>query len=105
MIKGIIKPILVRYKFSSLQLKKSARKGCQLFSTHIEANEKKPKKQNLDEFPIIKRFKKVFAEEILALPAHRDIYFSIDLVPGATLVSKTPYRMSILELLELKMQL
>ena len=35
----------------------------------------------------------------------REIDFTIDLVPGATPVSKTPYRMSTLEMLELKMKL
>ena len=39
------------------------------------------------------------------LPPKRDIYFTIDLVSGATLVSKNTYRMSTLELVELKMQL
>jgi hypothetical protein len=33
------------------------------------------------------------------------MYFSINLIPGATHVSKTPYRMSTPELKELKMQL
>ena len=31
--------------------------------------------------------------------------FTIELIPGATPVSKTPYRMSTMEMLELKMQL
>ena len=33
-----------------------------------------------------------------------DIDFTIEIVPGAALVSKPPYRMSTLEILELKMQ-
>jgi hypothetical protein len=39
------------------------------------------------------------------LPPRREIYFSIDLVPGAAPMSKTPYRMSTLELKELQMKL
>jgi hypothetical protein len=39
------------------------------------------------------------------LPPRREIDFSIDLVPEDTLVSKTPYRISIPELKELQMQL
>jgi hypothetical protein len=35
----------------------------------------------------------------------KDLDFSIDLVPGVVPVSKVPYRMSTLELVELKMQL
>ena len=47
----------------------------------------------------------MFLDEILGLPPKRDIDFTIELVPGATPVSKTPYRMSTPEMLELKMQL
>ena len=47
----------------------------------------------------------VFPDEILGLPPERDIDFMIELVPGAAPVSKTPYKMSTLEMLELKMQL
>jgi hypothetical protein len=39
--------------------------------------------------------------EILDFPPKRDIDFSIDLVPGAALVSKTPYKMGTPELKEL----
>ena len=46
-----------------------------------------------------------FPDEILGLPPKRDIDFMIQLVPGAAPVSKTPYKMSTSELLELKMQL
>jgi hypothetical protein len=44
-------------------------------------------------------------KEILGLPPKRDIDFSINLMSGATHVSKTPYSMSTLELKELHMQL
>ena len=44
-------------------------------------------------------------EEVPGLPPKRDIYFTIDLVSGAAPVSKTPYKMSTPELLELKIQL
>ena len=50
-------------------------------------------------------FRDVFPDEILGLPPKRDIDFMIELLSGATLVSKTCYRMSMLEMLELKMQL
>jgi hypothetical protein len=38
-------------------------------------------------------------------PLKREIYYSIDLVPGASSISKTPYRMSTPELKEFQMQL
>jgi hypothetical protein len=53
---------------------------------------------------VLQEFEDVF-QEIPGLPPRREIDFSIDLVPGAAPVSKTPYRMSIIELKELQMQL
>ena len=47
----------------------------------------------------------MFPDEIPRLPPKRDIDFIIELVPGAAPVSKTPYKMSRPEMLELKMQL
>ena len=47
----------------------------------------------------------MFPDEIPGLPLKRDIDFTIGLVPGETPVSKTPYRMSTPEMLELRMQL
>ena len=47
----------------------------------------------------------VFLDEIPGLPPKRDIDFTIELVPGAAPVSKTPYIMSTPKILELKMQL
>jgi hypothetical protein len=44
-------------------------------------------------------------KEVPRLPPKRDIDFSINLMPGAAPVSKTPYIMSTLELKELQMQL
>ena len=48
-----------------------------------------------------REFKDVFPDEIPGLPAKRDIDFTIELVLGAALVSKAPYRMSTPEMLEL----
>jgi hypothetical protein len=52
----------------------------------------------------LKEYEDMF-EEFLGFPPKRDIYFSIDLMPGVALVSKTPYRMSTLEIKEFQMQL
>ena len=54
---------------------------------------------------MLQEFRDVFPNEIPGLPPKRDIDFTIELVPEATLVYKTPYMMSTLETLELKMQL
>ena len=54
---------------------------------------------------MLQEFGDVFPDEIPRLPPKRYIDFTIDLMPGAVPVSNTPYQMSTLELLELKMQL
>eukprot|EP00253_Pinus_taeda_P004982 PITA_04982 len=59
----------------------------------------------LDNIPIIREFADVFPEEILGLPPKRNIDFTIELMPGVAPVSREPYRMSVPELTELKMQL
>ena len=59
----------------------------------------------MEGFHILQEFRSVFPDEIPGLPPNRDIDFTIELVPIAALVSKTPYRMSTPEMLELKMQL
>jgi hypothetical protein len=48
---------------------------------------------SLEEFSVLQEFEDSF-QEIPGFPPKREIYFSIDLVPGATPVSKNNYRMS-----------
>jgi hypothetical protein len=79
-------------------------KGCPLYaiqvSKTIEGN-----KPSLEDHPTLREHIDVFPEEVLGLPPRRDIDFLIDLAPGAVSVSRTPYRMSTPELVELKLQL
>jgi hypothetical protein len=58
----------------------------------------------LEDHAVLKEFEDVF-KEVPGLPPKRDIDFSINLVLGAAPVSKTPYRMSTLELKELQIHL
>jgi hypothetical protein len=64
----------------------------------------KDKVPNLEDHTVLKDFEDLF-KEVSGLPPKRDIDFSINLMPGATPVSKTPYIMSTPELKELQMQL
>ena len=59
----------------------------------------------LEDFHVLQELMDVFPDDVLGLPPKRDIDFTIDFVPGAAPVSKEPYRMSTLELLDLKTQL
>jgi hypothetical protein len=101
-VKGIPRPISIR-EISALQLKRCFRKGCQLYAAHVEEPEK-TKGPSLEYFSVLQEFEYVF-QEIPGFPPKREIDFSIDLVPGASPVSKTPYIMSTPELKELQMQL
>jgi len=82
-----------------MQLKTSFRKGSQIFAAHME-EEVKDKVESIEDHPILKDFEYVFVE-ILGITPKRDIYLCIDLVPRASLVSKTPYKMGTPKLKEL----
>jgi hypothetical protein len=101
-VQGIPRAVTIR-EISALQLKKCYRKGCQTFATHMEETPK-DKVPNLEDHVVLEDFEDVF-KEVLGLPPKRDIDFSINLMPGAAPMSKTPYRMSTPELKELQMQL
>jgi hypothetical protein len=90
-------------EISTLQLKKFYRKVCQIFAAHMEETPK-DKVPNLEDHAVLEYFEDVF-KEVPGLPLKRDIDFSINLMPGSTPVSKTPYRTSTLEMNELQMQL
>jgi hypothetical protein len=101
---GIPKPISVR-QVSTNQLKKSMRKGCQVYAIQVTNLLEKDDKSKLEDFVVLREFRDMFVDEIPKLPPRREIDFSIDLLPGSAPISKAPYRMSLPELTELKIQL
>ncbi|XP_071900882.1 uncharacterized protein [Coffea arabica] len=62
-------------------------------------------KLRVEDVPIVSEYPDVFPDELVTLPPEREIEFKIDLLPGASPISKTPYRMAPAELKELKLQL
>jgi hypothetical protein len=58
-----------------------------------------------NDIPVVSEYLDVFPADITSLPPEREIEFSIDLIQGAEPISVAPYRMSPLELKELKSQL
>lgn len=103
-IRGIQHPISLRM-ISSMQMKRSLRKGCQVFTVSLrEFEDEDSEKKSLDH-PVLQEFIDVFPDEILGMPPKRDINFHIDLIPGAEPISRAPYRMTTQELSELKLQL
>ena len=54
---------------------------------------------------VVREFKDVFPEELLGLLPKWEVDFTIELIPYATPISISPYRMAPTELTELKKQL
>jgi len=82
LVNGIPRKISVRHT-STLQMKRSVRKGCKVFAIHImnEENKSKEDKVTLENIPSLKEFLDIFPEEIPRLPPKRELDFTIELVP------------------------
>jgi hypothetical protein len=59
----------------------------------------------LEDIHVIREFSNVFPDDLPGMPPERAIEFKIELQPGTTLIAKAPYKMSPVELNELKIQL
>eukprot|EP00253_Pinus_taeda_P030099 PITA_30099 len=103
-MQGIRRPVQVR-PITANQLVQFVWKGCQVYAIQVGYANSKDKSASLNNIPVIQEFTDVFPEEIPGLPPRRNIDFTIELVLGAAPVSRAPYRMSVPELTELKMQL
>ncbi|GKE85436.1 hypothetical protein Tco_1559178 [Tanacetum coccineum] len=82
-------------------------KGCQIFLAQISAKKEEDKWEGkqLKDVPIVHDFSKVFPEDLPGLPPARPVEFQIDLIPGAALVARAPYRLAPSEMKELSEQL
>ncbi|GJR29557.1 putative reverse transcriptase domain-containing protein [Tanacetum coccineum] len=85
-------------KVLCVQGERNVRKTKTLMST--KANE-----PTLSDIPIVRDFEDVFPDDLSGLPPQRQVEFRIDLIPGATPVAKSPYRLAPLEMQELSEQL
>ncbi|GJR28400.1 putative reverse transcriptase domain-containing protein [Tanacetum coccineum] len=65
----------------------------------------KADKKKLDDIRVVRDFPKVFPDDLLGLPHVREVEFRIDLIPGASPVVRSPYRLAPSEMLELSNQL
>ncbi|KAK1421783.1 hypothetical protein QVD17_24409 [Tagetes erecta] len=88
---------------SCVKAQKYLRKKYVAFLAHIVKSEEKPKK--IEDIPVIRDFPEVFPGDLTGLPPVRQVEFRIDLVPGATPVAKSPYRLAPSEMQELASQL
>ncbi|GJV97331.1 putative reverse transcriptase domain-containing protein [Tanacetum coccineum] len=65
----------------------------------------KDDEKKLDDICVVRDFPEVFPNDLLGLPHVRELKFRIDLIPGASLVVRSPYRLAYSEMLELSNQL
>ncbi|GKF28432.1 putative reverse transcriptase domain-containing protein [Tanacetum coccineum] len=59
----------------------------------------------ISDIPVVRDFTEVFSKDLLGIPSQQQVEFRIDLVPGATQVVKSPYRLAPSEMQELSEQL
>ncbi|GJY06813.1 putative reverse transcriptase domain-containing protein [Tanacetum coccineum] len=92
---------------SCVKAHKYIEKVCQLFLAQVTVKENKDesKEKRLEDVPTVRDFLEVFPEDLLGLPPIRQVEFQIDLVPGAAVVARAPYRLAPSEMEELFTQL
>ncbi|GFY95476.1 hypothetical protein Acr_10g0008610 [Actinidia rufa] len=97
---GIVPP---PYLISSMKARRLIQKENQAFLCSVVDTHVSP--PTLEDIHVVREFPDVFSDELLGSLVDREIEFYIDLNPGTRPISKAPYRMSPLELKELKIQL
>ncbi|XP_074327269.1 uncharacterized protein LOC141665187 [Apium graveolens] len=88
---------------SALKASKLLSKGCDVYLAFV--NDTSKDEPRIEDYPVVREFEDVFPDELPGLPPYREVGFTIELVLGAELISKAPYRMTPLELQKLKEQL
>nr|GEW12321.1 retrovirus-related Pol polyprotein from transposon TNT 1-94 [Tanacetum cinerariifolium] len=88
---------------SCIKARKYIKNGCELFLAQVTGTVSKEKR--VEDVPVIRDFPEVFPEDLPGLPPPRQVEFRINLIPGATPVARTPYRLTPSELKELSEQL
>jgi hypothetical protein len=61
--------------------------------------------RKIEEFHVVQEFSDVFADDLPGMPHERAIEFKIELQLGIVPIAKVPYRMMLVELVELKVPL
>jgi hypothetical protein len=79
------------------------RKGCNIYA--ILALNEKGVAEGLEHLPMVREFVDIFLKELPRMPPERELEFTIDLKPETERIARMPYRMSTLELQELRMKL
>ncbi|GJV06266.1 putative reverse transcriptase domain-containing protein [Tanacetum coccineum] len=88
---------------SVMKARKYLSRGCYAFIAYVI--DTKFEKKRVEDVPIVNEFLDVFPKDLSGIPPERQVEFRIDLVPGATPIAKTPYRLAPSEMKELMSQL
>jgi hypothetical protein len=88
----LVHPDGMRVTFKSMK----SRDILVVYSLHTKA---------ISDVPVVCEYEDVFPEELSGLPLDRDVEFVINLVPGTTPITQSPYRMADVELKLLKAEL
>nr|GEX85902.1 putative reverse transcriptase domain-containing protein [Tanacetum cinerariifolium] len=88
---------------SCMKVKKYVDRGSYLFDAQVV--EKELTERRLEDVPVICNVPDVFLEDLPGLPPPRQAELEIELVPGAALVARAPYRLAPSEMKELAKQL
>ena len=95
-----IKSSVMSNVISSVQARRLMRKGCETFLVMIL--DSKRSQVEVEKILVVREFLDVFPEELPGIPIEREVDLSIEIVPGTAPLSRAPYRMSPIELKELK---
>ncbi|XP_074342310.1 uncharacterized protein LOC141679823 [Apium graveolens] len=87
----------------ALKASKLLSKGCDGYLAFVKDTSKD--EPRIEDYPVMREHEDVFPDELPGLPTYREAEFTIELVQGAEPISKAFYRMTPLELQELKEQL
>ncbi|GKA99130.1 putative reverse transcriptase domain-containing protein [Tanacetum coccineum] len=93
-------------EFKLCSMKKARKylsRGCQAFIAHVV--DTSFEKKSAKDVPVVNEFLDVFPEDLPGIPPKRQVEFRIDLIPGATPIAKTPYRLAPSQMKELISQL
>ncbi|XP_075500020.1 uncharacterized protein LOC142538594 [Primulina tabacum] len=89
---------------SCLCARKLIKRGCQAFLASI-VSATDPVSQRLEDVDVVSEFSSVFPDDVSGIPPDRELYFSIELMPGTVAISKAPYRLVPAEMKDLKDQI
>src|SRR5262249_45402946 len=94
-----------RVLISCLKAHRMMGKGCEAFLASVVVTPDKESSRTVADIEVIREFPDVFADDLPRLPLSREVDFGIELIPRTSPISKAPYRMAPVELVELKKQL